>query len=212
MSQMPCKLLILGTGPHAIEMAEIVERVNRQHPRWEFIGLVSPHGKSIGEARGTARVVGGPEALDDHPAARVVPEYGWPAEMLPSRERLASLVDPTAFVSATATVGAGCVIYPNCFLGSNVGIGDHVFCLSGSVVNHDVVLGDRVTLATNVSVAGEVRVEPRCYLGQGCSIRQQLTVGCESHIGMGAVVIEDVAPRSVMVGNPARLLRSVDPG
>jgi sugar O-acyltransferase (sialic acid O-acetyltransferase NeuD family) len=212
MSQMLCELLILGTGPHAIEMTEIVERVNRHHPRWELIGLVSPHGDAIGEARGASRVVGGPEALDDRRAAKVVPEYGWPAEMLPPRERLSSLIDPTAFVSRTATVGVGCVIYPNCFVGSNVRIGDHVFCLSGSAVNHDVVLDDRVTLATNASLAGEVRVERGCYLGQGCLVRQQLRIGCESYIGMGAVVIEDVAPRSVMVGNPARLLRSVDPG
>ncbi len=52
-----------------------------------------------------------------------------------------------------------------------------------------------------------VHVESGCYLGQACTIKQYLTIGRESLIGMGSVVLKDVPPNSVMVGNPALWLR-----
>lgn len=199
-------LLILGIGPHSLEMAEIVERINRAQPTWNLLGFVSPTGERAGEVRNGYPVVGGPEVIAQRPQAVLVPEYGWPREGAP-RERLVSLVDPSAFVSRTAAIGAGCVIYPGCFIGANARVGHFVFCLASSVVNHDDVLEDGVTLASHVSLAGEVHVEADCYLGQGCTVRQMLRIGRGSLIGMGAVVTADVAPNSVMVGNPAVKLR-----
>jgi tetrahydrodipicolinate N-acetyltransferase len=52
-----------------------------------------------------------------------------------------------------------------------------------------------------------VTVESGSYLGQSCTIREFLRIGKQSYIGMGSVVIRDVAPQSMMVGNPARKLR-----
>jgi serine acetyltransferase len=39
-------------------------------------------------------------------------------------------------------------------------------------------------------------------------VRELLTVGRGSLIGMGAVILHDVQPNSVMAGNPARRLRA----
>jgi len=82
-----------------------------------------------------------------------------------------------------------------------------VFCLSGCIINHDDMIEPRTILASGVTLAGHVHVESDCYLGQGCTCRQYLRIGRGSLIGMGAVVLDDVAPNSVMVGNPARKLR-----
>ncbi len=199
-------LLILGNGIHNLEMAEMVERVNQAKPTWSLLGFVSADGRGVGEVRNGYPVVGGPEAVRKHPDAFVVPEFGWAREDTP-RERLVSLVDPSSFVSRSATIGAGCVIYPSCFIGANARIDDYVFVLSGCGINHDAVLEEGVTLASGVMLAGEIHVEADCYLGQSCTVRQKLRIGRGSMIGMGAVVIADVDPNSVMVGNPARKLR-----
>jgi sugar O-acyltransferase (sialic acid O-acetyltransferase NeuD family) len=202
------ELLILGTGPHSLEMAEMVARVNGVQPTWELLGFVSASSRERGQCRLGRPVLGGPEVWDEHREAALLPEFGWPREACPPRDRLVSLVDPGAVVSRTAQVGLGCVIYPHCFVGANARLGDFVFCLSSSTINHDDVIEDRVSLASGVLLAGEVHVEAECYLGQGCLVRQKLTIGRGSTIGMGAVVIADVEPDSVMVGNPARRLRS----
>jgi sugar O-acyltransferase (sialic acid O-acetyltransferase NeuD family) len=140
-----------------------------------------------------------------------VPEYGCGAPDFP-RERMISLIAPTAFVAGTAQIGAGCVIYPGCFVGHNAVLGSRVFCLSNCVINHDDCLEDNVTVCSGASLAGLVHVEGDCYLGQGCTIRQELRIGRGSLIGMGSVVIRDVPPNSVVVGNPGRRLRDRTPG
>jgi acetyltransferase-like isoleucine patch superfamily enzyme len=53
-----------------------------------------------------------------------------------------------------------------------------------------------------------VHVAAGAYLGTGCTVREHLTVGAWSTIGMGAVVLCDVPPHEVWAGVPARQLRS----
>lgn len=200
-------LLILGIYPHAIEMADIVARINRVEQTWNLLGFVSAYGDRVGEEMCGVPVLAR-DALKQYPAAMVIPEYDWPSKSEIQYERLASLIDPSTFVARTAQIGPGCVIYPNCYVGAHAKIGTSLFCLSGSVINHNDVIDDRVTITSGVVLAGDVHVEADCYLGQSCTVRELLTIGQGSLIGMGAVVLHDVAPNSVMVGNPAHKLRS----
>jgi carbonic anhydrase/acetyltransferase-like protein (isoleucine patch superfamily) len=197
-------LIILGGGVHSAEMVEIVERINYQTPTWNLLGYISPHDLQIGALRNAYPVLGTPDALSDYPDALFVPDNEWKLA-LPPLNQLVSLVDPSVFISRTARIGPGCVVYPNSFIGFNATLGDRVFCLSGCVINHDCVLEDRVVLASSVTLAGSVAVEADCYLGQSCTIRQKLRIGRGSLIGMGAVVIRDVPPGSVIIGNPGRI-------
>lgn len=202
-------LLILGTGVHALEMAEIVERVNRAAPAWNLLGYIAPDEKQVGQSLNGVPVLGTKAVLAKYPSAGLVPcnEGGWKDMPDLPRHQLVSLIDPSVFVSWTAKIGAGCVFYPGCYIGLNAKIGDFVFCLSGVVVNHDNVIENGVVMASGVTLAGVVHVEPDCYLGQSCTIRQYLKIGRHSLIGMGAVIVKDVPPNSVMVGNPARKIR-----
>lgn len=201
-------LIILGTGVHAQEMVEIVERVNQVSPRFNLLGMVGTDPLQIGQELNGAPVLGLPGDLHRYPYAVYVPsivELDSMGEIPP--ERLVSLIDPSAVISRTATIGRGCVIYPHAFVGLNAHIDDLVFCLAGCVINHDDHIMTRNVLTTGVQLAGSVTIEPGCYLGQSCTIRQYVTVGHHSLIGMGAVVVKDVEPNSVMVGNPARRIR-----
>ena len=200
-------LLILGTGVHGGEIAEIIERVNVVKETWRLRGFVSWLPEKAGVSFNGYPVLTMEEMKSLHPDAALIPEYEWPAKKDIPRERLISIADPSAFISRTAQIGPGTVVYPNCYVGLNASVGSCVFCLSGSIINHDDILEDFVTVASGVRLAGSVHVEEGCYLGQACNIRQQLRVGRGSLVGMGSVVVRDVPPNSVMAGNPAKRLR-----
>lgn len=201
-------LIILGTGVHAQEMVEIVDRVNQARPTYNLLGMIGTDPTLVGKELNGAPVLGLPGDLVHFPGASLVPSLvEWDGMGKIPLDRLVSLIDPSAVVSRTASIGRGCVIYPHTFIGLNARIDDLVFCLAGCVINHDDHIMTRTILATGVHLAGSVTIEPDCYLGQSCTIRQCLKVGCHSLIGMGAVVVKDVDPDSVMAGNPARWMR-----
>jgi carbonic anhydrase/acetyltransferase-like protein (isoleucine patch superfamily) len=202
-------LIILGTGVHGLEMAEIVRRINLVAPTWNLLGYMAapPPGAPGRNVHGGYPVLGTLDAIDDYPDALFVPDNEFPHDDLPPPDRLTSLIDPSVFVSPAARIDGGCVIYPNGFIGHNAKLGRRVFALAGCVINHDDVLDDRVVLCSNVSLAGHVHVEADCYLGQACTVRQYVRIGHGSLVGMGSIILRDVEPDSVMVGNPARRLR-----
>jgi acetyltransferase-like isoleucine patch superfamily enzyme len=53
-----------------------------------------------------------------------------------------------------------------------------------------------------------VSIGRRCFIGGGSVITPGVTIGDESIVAAGAVVLSDVPPRSIVAGNPARILRS----
>ena len=201
-------LIILGAGVHGAEMAEIAERASNAGAPWRLLGFAvsDSHAALVGKTINDSPVLGTRGVLERHPDCCVVPdnEYEKPIDL--PRERIASLIDPSAFVSRTARIGVGCVIYPHCFVGLGASLGDFVFMLAGAAINHDGALAERVVVCSGVTLAGGVRVDSGCYLGQGCTVKQNLRIGRDSLIGMGAVVTEDVGPGTTMVGNPARAL------
>ena len=201
-------LLIVGAGVHAAETAEIVGRINRVLPTWNLLGYLAPPSAAaaVGREMNGYPILACWEKRGDYPGAMfATPFDAMEVKGIPPA-RLATIVDPSAFVCASAKIGPGCVIYPSCFVGLNAVLGERVFALSSAVINHDDHLGDRVTVCSNVSIAGNVQVEADCYLGQACTVKQFIRIGKGSLIGMGAVILRDVPPNSVMVGNPARRL------
>ena len=74
-------------------------------------------------------------------------------------------------------------------IGHNCRVGAHVFIGAGAVLNGSVEVGDGV------------------WIGGNSVIRQHIKIGERALVGIGSVVVKDVSPGSVFVGNPARLLK-----
>jgi UDP-2-acetamido-3-amino-2,3-dideoxy-glucuronate N-acetyltransferase len=117
-------------------------------------------------------------------------------------------------------VGRGSLIENDTTVGARTKIQAMVYVTAYTTVEEDVFLAPCVQ-TSNDNFMG--RTERRHELRKGPIIRRGARVGAgavlcpaveigeEAFVGAGAVVVKDVPPRVVVVGNPARLLRDVPP-
>lgn len=114
-------------------------------------------------------------------------------------------------------IGDGTVILYRfqCNAAESVTIGPDVLIASNVLItDSDHVLepgGIPVTRSPEL-ITRPVVVERNCWIGQNAVILKGVTIGHDSIIGANSVVTRDVAPHSVVAGNPARFIRSTLPG
>jgi sugar O-acyltransferase (sialic acid O-acetyltransferase NeuD family) len=123
-----------------------------------------------------------------------------------------TVVSSAARVSPYASVGEGSVICDFAIINNGSRVGRHFQANCFAQVSHDCVIGDFVTFAPHVSCNGWVEIGDNVFVGAGAVIRNgqreaRLKIGDGAVIGMGAVVTGDVPPATVMVGNPAGVIR-----
>jgi serine O-acetyltransferase len=112
---------------------------------------------------------------------------------------------PTAIAYASRAV-TGVEIHPAARIGADFFI-DHG---SGVVIGETAEIGDRVTLYQGVTLGGtgfargkrHPTVQDDVTIGSGAKLLGPVTVGHGAKVGANTVVIEDVPPRSTVVGNP----------
>ncbi len=112
---------------------------------------------------------------------------------------------------------ASCVDF-NAVVGDRVSIQTGVYVTSWAVVEDDVFLGPGVLMTNDNTMGRHPRGEPlaapvvrrAARVGGATVLVPGVEIGEEAFIGAGAVVTRDVAPRQVVLGVPARLVREVD--
>ena len=85
-------------------------------------------------------------------------------------------------------------------------IGDNTMIDYGCQIGHNCYIGDSCIIAAGTIIGGSTVVGSNTVIGIGAKIRNGITIGMGASIGMGSVVIKDVPPYSVVVGNPARVI------
>ena len=117
-------------------------------------------------------------------------------------------------------VGRGSLVENDTTVGARTKIQAMVYVTAYTTVEEDVFLAPCVQ-TSNDNLMG--RTERRHDLRKGPTIRRgarvgagavlcpAVEIGAEAFVGAGAVVVKDVPPRVVVVGNPARVLRDVPP-
>jgi sugar O-acyltransferase (sialic acid O-acetyltransferase NeuD family) len=120
---------------------------------------------------------------------------------------VASLVDDSAVISKTATIGAGSIIFPGCFVSSMATIGRNVAIIAGSTIGHDTVFGDNCVVSGQVNIGGGCYIGSESYVGMGTQIKEHTRVGRATIVGMGSVVFADIPDEVIALGNPCRPMR-----
>jgi len=89
----------------------------------------------------------------------------------------------------------------------SVSIGDNCLITHGSkILSHD---GAMRLIDLSDDGAGHVRIGNNVFIGVNAIILRNVTIGDNSVVGAGAVVTEDVPEGSVVLGNPARVVKTL---
>lgn len=118
------------------------------------------------------------------------------------------------WISQRAARKTGIEIHPGATIGKGLFI-DHG---SGVIIGETAILGDNVTLYQGVTLGGTGKehgkrhptLEDNVMVSAGAKIIGSFTIGKNSKIGAGSVVIEKVPPNCTVVGVPGRIVRMGD--
>lgn len=121
-------------------------------------------------------------------------------------------------IGDSVSIGSSSVLEHHVKIGNSVRIHSQAFIPEYSILEDDCWIGPNVVL-TNL-------YHPKCYsskeclkgpiikrgakIGANATILPRVVIGENALVGAGAVVVSDVKPNSVVVGNPARKIKSVD--
>ena len=120
-----------------------------------------------------------------------------------ARDRLITLVHPTAIVSEAA-VGLGTVILAGAIINPGTVIGEGCIINTASSVDHDCIIGNFVHVSIGSHIAGTVEIQNRTWIGAGAIVSNNIIICSDCMIGAGAVVIKSISDAGIYVGVPAR--------
>ena len=123
-------------------------------------------------------------------------------------------IGPFVEIQKNARVGRNCKIQSHTFICEGVTIEDDVF------VGHNVCfINDKYPRSTNelgeLQTEADWAVEPTIIkkgasIGSSCTILSNVTIGEGAIVGAGSVVTKDVPAKSIVAGNPAKIIRKTE--
>ncbi len=134
--------------------------------------------------------------------------YGKLEKMGIPSERFATLIHPTAIIpKGFCSIGNGVLMAPLSQLSPDTTVEDNCILLPNSFLGHDSTMRSFSHIATNAVVGANVTVGRGVHIGSNATIREKIKIGDFSLVGAGSVVLSEVPENSIVVGNPAKVLR-----
>lgn len=122
-------------------------------------------------------------------------------------------------------IGAFVEIQKNAFIGARCKISSHSFICEGVSIEDGVFIGHGVMFTndlypSSVNTDGSLQTEEnwevvktlvkkKASIGSNATILPGITIGEGALIGAGSVVTKDVPDKTVVVGNPAKIIREI---
>jgi len=206
------KLLILGAGPYAEEIADMaslipgmqvegfVEGNDRNRCEYKLLGKNIYWIDEIAKFRSKCKAICAVGATERDKFIAQAKDLGL---------NFTSLISASAYIPPSVSIGEGVIVGPGCAIGSFSSIGNHTILTRGAMIGHHVDIGDFCTLSAGVNVGGKTTIFERCFIGIGAIIFDHISVGTGSVVGAGSTVNKDVPVNVMVLGNPAQIYRKM---
>lgn len=212
-------LAIYGGGGLGREVLELAKQINQMQFRWEqiiFVDDVISDNVINGSPKYSFDNFSKKYSSDD---VRFTIALGEPKlrkklcdKVIEHGYNLDTLIYPNVHIPETSSIGNGVVINANCVISCNAEICDNVFLQPFCVVGHDSKVGASCVCSAYSLICGNCIIGQETYIAVHASIKEKCTIGSDCIVGMGSMVFRDVPDGMIVLGNPARALKTNDEG
>ena len=124
-----------------------------------------------------------------------------------------SHVMSNCIIGENCNLGQNIVVSPEVVLGNNVKVQNNVSIYTGVICEDDVFLGPSMVFTNIINPRSAIKrkdqysktlVKRGVSIGANATIVCGITIGEFAFIGAGAVVLKDILPYALVVGNPSR--------
>lgn len=123
-----------------------------------------------------------------------------------------NIIHSSSYIDSSVKLGAGIFILPRCVIDMGCEIEDSVVLNTGVTIAHHTIIRKHSFLAPASAIAGYVQIGESNFIGINATILSHIKTCNNIIIGAGAVLTKNVSSHNVLVGNPAKIIRTIESG
>jgi len=210
-------IIIAGAGHLGLDIYNLLEEINSVKRLWNIKGFINDIPVDLDRFKLPIKILG--TINDWQPSDNEVfaMAIGSPSGRKMVAEKLIrrgavfeTLISPYAQVSKTAKIGNGSVIFRDCLIAPCTTLGQFTCIGHSTSIGLDASVGEYSNTALRVNIYQDVKVGCACQIWSSSVILN--SVGDNSIVGAGSVVISKVKPCTRVLGNPAQEFGRTDEG
>lgn len=113
------------------------------------------------------------------------------------------IISPHAYVSKHARVAEGSIVMHGAIVNAGACIGKNNILNSKCLIEHDAETGDHCHISTGAIINGEGKTGQLCFIGSHATLAQTVTIGDNSIVGAGSLVLQNLEGNGIFAGIPA---------
>ncbi len=208
-------VILFGAGLHAHYCIDIIE----QNQNYNIVGIIDsilPLGMKIFDYE----VIGRQEdlielsekynfdsgliSIGENSSRKIV--YDYIMNIFP-KFNFINAIHPSTIIGKNVSLGKGIVTMAGCIINTSSIIGDFCFFATGAQIEHHCVIGSFVSISAGSVLGGKVKIGNYSALTLNVTVLDRITIGENTVVGAGAVVLKDLPNNVLAYGNPAKVIR-----
>ena len=191
------KLILIGSGGHAISCIDVVELENK----FNIFGLISED---------NSKVINGYKIIGSDKDLKLIRKkidyaligIGQITNSLIRKNlfnllkkynyKLPTIVSPKSYVSKKSTILEGSIVMHNALVNSHAKIGKNCIINSNAIIEHNAVIGDNCHISTGAVINGNCKISKNTFIGSNSTLHHDIQIKANSIIPAGSVIKKNI--------------------
>ena len=209
-------IAIFGVGGFGREVLTLIQDINKVEPTWNVVGFFDD-GYEIGYESHGLKNLGGVKELNEWKTPLAVTiaigtpriKRGILRNIKNPLIEYPTLIHPTVIIGDKdyVKIGKGCIFCAYTVITCDVEIVNFVILNLACTLGHDTTVKDHCAFMPTCNISGECVIEESVYCGTGVKIINQTSIGADTIVGAGAVVVKTLPAKCTAVGAPAKAIK-----